>query len=224
MKKLMMFAAAMTIVGGAFADCGETATNNCALVYDVTVSLKTTLPKSGSVTTSVSCSDVTGVICYRVPGTMALKGFYTACACDCDSFLGGTLTLWNPKAKALATEGLMNWTVFNLIGKTETDIEALWSMVDATDGTGLSGAGFGKWDAKADRVSSISGDVVGKLLPPECQVSGCPAAVAFPCSETQEDSIGFTIAYGTWSMKYNATQSKKLATTGDGSLSWPSYL
>ena len=227
MKKLMMFAAAMTIVGGAFADCGDTVvvTNNCSLVYDVKISAKTTVGKflAGSVI-SGSCGDASTneAVCYRVIGSVSLKGFYTACDCDCaTSFMQPDVTLWNPKAKVYVSVTSWDWDVLNVIGKKNTEVEGAFKLTlsDAE----LYGAGFGKWDSKNARVTSISGNIVGTGAAPECETGNCDAAIAYPCGEAEYSSKFDTVASGTWSLKYNKSLSKKLADEGDTALPYPNY-
>ena len=55
MKTLMLFAAALMVVGGAFAQCSDPVVSNCSLVYDFKASLKTTKGKYG-----ISYSDCHG--------------------------------------------------------------------------------------------------------------------------------------------------------------------
>ena len=70
MKKLMMIAAAMTIAGGAFASsCTPVEESECAPVYKVKISLKTTDAKSGS--SKDGCAE----LCYRKKGKMNLQGY-----------------------------------------------------------------------------------------------------------------------------------------------------
>ncbi len=229
MKKLMMFAAAMTIVGGAFAQCADipVVTNNCALVYDVKLSVKTTVPKAiaGS-TINVPCADEETVaeVCYRTPGSLTLKGYLQACACDCESFLAATLTLWDTHAKAYVTVDSFAWDFLNVIGKKNTEAEGAWTM-EIAGGT-LYGAGFGKWDGKATpaRLSSMSGNFAGSVSAPQCDSEiTCDAAIAYPCGNFDQGSSTLeTAAYGTWSIKYNKSLSKKEAAGEE--LPFPNYL
>jgi len=226
MKKLMMFAAAMTIVGGAFAECNSnpTVTNNCALVYDVKITAKTTVGKylSGSVIATSGCSSTTNpATCYRVLGSVSLKGYYTSCSCDCEGFLDPTVVLWNPKAKVQILVGGWSWTLFNRIGKKSTDVEGFFTA-GLESGT-LFGAGFGKWDSKYDRLTSISGNIVGYGTAPECATGNCDASVAYPCGVT-EGVEAPTAASGTWSLKYNKKQSANLAAGNIENLDLPDYV
>lgn len=82
-------------------------------------------------------------------------------------------------------------------------------------------AGQGQWDVNNDRISSINGDIVGIIAPPECDVccgqSG--AAICFICDpvalddyldyeiDPDYDIVPDTAAFGTWSLRYNARKS-----------------
>lgn len=232
MKKLMMFAAAMTIVGGAYAQCGEPLpVGECALVYDIKISLKTTKANEGSAQ-QIPCGEEIGALCYRTVSSVTWKGFLSACGCDCVSFQDADVYIWNDKTEEYITDVLgakIDWQVLNLIGKKGTDVEAFW--VAGGNDTGatieempaiLVAAGFGKWDADEYRVSSISGNIVAKLPPPQCAGVLCADATAEPCSELDQDNqTYYTVGSGTWSMKYNKKASQKSADTGD--LPWPKW-
>jgi hypothetical protein len=226
MKKLMMFAAAMTIVGGAFAACGdpeETPEGNCAQAYDVKLSVKTTVPAAlGGYTISANCGDSTNVAatCYRKVGKQSLVGLIYTCDCECDAILSGTFYLWNKKAKVYEVDaGTVAFDFIQLIGKKQADAEVAWQIVP--DGTGTLGAGtlyasgFGKWDSKNDLLKSASGNFAGIIDPPICDDAlSCDAAIAFVCTDLSAGDSGLsTVAFGTWSIKYSSSKSKKIAIT-----------
>lgn len=217
MKKLMMFAAAMTIVGGAYASsCGDCTDDcSCSLVYDFKASLKTTLPKDAS----TSCSE----LCYRKCGSVSLKGYFYLCgSCTCDSFAQMLFVAIDKKSKDFVVgsseEGVApTWTILNHIGKKDSNIEALWS-IEGNDGWTWTAAGCGTFDLKNDRVKSISGSLVGQKDAPACAAAACEdsgsVAVAYPLC-TVDATTDATIVYGTWSMKYNSGKSKKGCTCSD---------
>ncbi len=225
MKKLMMFAAAMTIVGGAFAQCGEEPTAACALVYDVKISLKTTVgkEKAGS---DVPCGEDIGAICYRVKGSVAWKGFLSSCDCSCDGFQAAELWLFNDKAQEIVAAGeTLDWVVFNYFGKKNTDVEGFWQLEGET--ASLYAAGFGTSD-KDGLLKSMNGNIVATLPAPECVLGDvCGAAVAYPCGMDNSVTNGLidltpdTVGYGTWSVKYNKSASQKSA--DNGYLPWPKW-
>jgi len=236
MKKLMMFAAAMTIVGGAFAQCGdpEIPEVNCALVYDVKASVKTTVGDSkAGYTVASNCGDSTNIAaatCFRKIGKKTLQGFLFTCDCECDAIESADMYLWNKKEKVFES-GSMSWDFINIIGKKQKDVEGSWKIT--LDGTGslgagtIYGAGFGKWDSKKEIVKSLSGNFAGYLEAPECDDElSCDAAAAYVCTDllTPDSSLD-TAAFGTWSIKYSSSKSKKLAADASAYIDWlPDYL
>ena len=209
MKKLMMFAAAMTIVGGAYAACTlPTASNECALVYSVKVSAKTTVSK-----TKVDCDE----ICYRSKGSISLSGYLYVCSCACEDFMSSSLLWLEDKKGDEVYEGPMAWAFLNRIGKNTDDAEAFWLAgleSDAQSEITLYGAGFGKFDSKAGFLKSMSGNVVGLKSAPlcatACEITGI--AVAFPACDFEADPTVPTVVFGTFSLNYNKKLSEKYYT------------
>jgi hypothetical protein len=73
--------------------------------------------------------------------------------------------------------------------------------------------GQGKWNAKCNRIDSISGNIVGFLPGPKCE-SCCSASAPAICFECDGNGNIVsptydlpTVAFGTWSIKYNAKKS-----------------
>lgn len=66
--------------------------------------------------------------------------------------------------------------------------------------------------SQKDGIASISGNVVGILVAPECEYccSDNQAAVAFRCDDNPGDVNLTTAAFGTFSLKYNAKATKAL--------------
>ncbi len=219
MKKLLMFAAAMTIVGGAYAQDGcnpgdeDYGTTYCALVYNVSASLKTTIARSLNPTV---CD---AAVCYRDVGSMRVKGYLYICACDCEgeAFQNAVLTAWDSKGNVVAFENLIEWPILHRIGRTAQKVEALGNLeVGETDGFVL--AGFGQYDNRNDRVSSISGLMIGVIEGPQCEVANLcepsdytPAVPVDLCFDIALTDVTETIAYGTFSIKYNSVASRRYA-------------
>ena len=216
MKKLMMFAAAMTIVGGAYAaDClrPDEEEKDCALVYNFKASLKTT---AGAVTKGSAydpelCDRVSSAACYRKPGRLNWTGVLYVCGCDCTAFSEASLDIWNKKAGAFATVDT-EWSILNLLGSKGRGVEVLWSAGSDGDDFALTMAGFGKFDnrKKALHIKSLSGTAVGSKIAPECEKDLCIQAIALIC----EDGVWTgdadpqveqppTVLAGTWALKYN---------------------
>jgi hypothetical protein len=207
MKKLMMFAAAMTIVGGAYAsDCDVSK----SLVYAFKASVKTTFAKDQAAT------DCDAAVCYRKCGSATLKGYLWYCgADDCTALAGLQFVAQETKGHSYvfgsADAGVTpTWTILNQIGKVDKNVEALWSAEDTDSGWSFTAAGCGKYDTKNARISSISGDLVGMGPGPSCELT-CDATsastVTLLCDVTTDDAN--TIVYGSWSIKYNSKYSKE---------------
>ncbi len=239
MKRLVMIVAAMTIVGGVYAqdccdDCG------CALVYDFKATLKTGAARS--------LKDACSPQCLRTCSKLSLVGYFFNCEdCDCDAFKAMTFTAVNKKSRTYYFDAVTpDWTLLNQMGRRNTEIEALWTasgeLVNLSDcdenETGrsikLTFAGCGKIRRSSNCgvdgiISSISGMVVGSGTGPYCAGS-CNA-----CGDTTSDTISLvyplceteladsdTVYYGTWAMRYNAKKSKKGCNPcGDGEAPYP---
>lgn len=219
MRKLVIMAAAL-VAASSFAQCvpgEEPEEKDCAQVYNVTISVKTTVAKSGSLTTDNGpClpSDTTN-LCYRVKGSKSFKGYYWQCECGCDLFEDNVLDLFNKKTDAFEVyNGTIDWELLQRFGKKNTDVEAAASFEGDTAEFYL--MGFGKYDAKKYRVSSISGNVQAFFVAPYCEELCTPGsyAVAYDLC-TLEPILTDTIGTGTFSIKYNSSASKKLAVVPD---------
>lgn len=212
MKKLMMFAAAMTIVGGAYAACTlPVVSNDCALVYSMKVSLKGTTSK-----VKVDCDEV----CYRVKGSKSLKGYLYVCSCACEDFMD-TASLWLQDKKYDAVlEGPISWMFLNRFGKSESDAEGFWSasLENSVDSESdafmyaiLYGAGFGKFDSDNGLLKNMSGNVVGYQAAPFCE-KDCELgsyAIAYPACDWEETDEVPSAVYGTWSISLDKKASEK---------------
>ena len=223
MKKLMMFAAAMTIVGGAYAaDCErEEEDRDCALVYDFKASLKTTsgsYSTLGNVFDPDTCDRGTVTACFRKPGKLNWGGVLYVCECGCEGFQTALLDVWNKKAKTIDAGLAPEWEILNLLGKKGQAVEALWSV----EGTGweLRMGGFGKYDgrARALRIKSLSGYAVGSSIAPVCELQ-CLDALAMVCDAEgwiiDADDVPDTVLVGTWALRYNKKASARYAATGE---------
>jgi len=215
----MMLAAALALTVGAYAKantCGDyTPEYACALWYDVTIKVKTTGAKFKTVKT---CDDPDD-ICYRVTTSKTFKGIYVTCDCDCESFIGASLYLWNTKEKLIyafneATEMKM-WRIGSPKMKKDeagTEVEAEWISAGYF---AFTAQGFGKGTILSDyefRVKKISGGLVGVLPGPVCypKCKDEALAIIWDCGGTPGEEEA-TVAFGTWNMKLNAAKSKELA-------------
>jgi len=232
MKKLMMFAAAMTIVGGAYAqsECAmPELLDECALVYNVKMNLKTVSGKkaSGSTYNAETCELDPYVDCIRFPRfPYGVVGYYVMCECDCDNFFDGEFYLWNAKLKSvLEVSDFGGFT--HVLGKKNT-AEILWEM-EASDTVlgdmNLSGAGFGTFSTSKRLYSGFSGAVVGTLDQPIC-IGDCAEAIYWDCSTLTaagEYSDDDSIIYGTFAFKVNPNASKSYLLYGMAKANLPSW-
>lgn len=212
-----------------------------AEVYDVAVSLKTTKCVCKNITTvekdECNRNETTQCVAWREVTSKKVNGVLWSCAITCSVDIGdketslaldpvwwdynpsaadslGTQFFWIKKDKIILAENDL-WTTkwIARIGKKMNKIEAF-----GTFGDGLNWAGFGTWDAKNVRVSKISGGIAGCWgAPYDCSskdenkqyTEDCPAYKL--CDDVEVDDYTKTAAYGTFSLKFNASKSRKLA-------------
>lgn len=191
MKKLVVMAVVLAASIGVYAQDG----------YNFSASVKTTGAENK--VRKLECYSSTN--CYRVIKSEKLTGelYMTDCTTT-------TLFLENKKTDELYfDDDAVTFDILNVIGAKEKDVEMAF-MVDDTAGANLGYAawfqGFGKLD-KNDDLSSASGSVLMFKLPKVCTVkcvlTTTPATYDNVCSLNGQYSA-MTIAYGTWSMKYNS--------------------
>lgn len=176
----------------------------------------------------------------RVPGSLALVGYSYLCDAECYTIQTG---LMNPtKAQYYATKPLKSLItpyrgqnfiktvdVANVIGKSKSQYELAgeaefnFPANDIGQVYKLRFAGFGSYDKKNQRVSSVSGSFAGTQTVPRYPKAyngvRCPAAGYWDCCSLlyANGSEGAdSVAYGNWSMKYNAAASKQLSKNKSG--------
>jgi len=169
----------------------------------------------------------------RVPGSLALIGYTYICDLECVNF---AQQLLNPtKAQYYATAPwkstiipyrgrnfVTGIDVSHVIGKSKTQYELAGTATFTFDNSAdlaetfvLTFAGFGSFDKKNHRVTSVSGNFAGTQTPPrygkKLNNVACPPADYWTC-----DTLAYagapmdpSVAYGTWSIKYNASATKK---------------
>ena len=251
MKKLM-FVAALAASTAAFADCAPDPVPGpaayCAQVYSVKMSVKTT---KGVVTTTKTVSD--GNICnpgeipgtclvYRTKDSTTFTGYIADCDCSCGllATVGSEATVvWDSKRKAPMAGAAFTTTFLNVMGKKQTEAEWAWTFAGTADygenrtqAYSLTGAGYGKYDTKNDRYTSFSGNFAGtatasydlKAKVTETVTCACDPSVVAKCDDLGTLTADDTVAYGTWSVKYNASLSKKFASKKWAAVKLPSYV
>jgi len=219
MKKLMITAATAAMIGGAFAD-GQ--------VYEMTMNVKTTEAKSGTVYVQEGCYSSQS---YRKQTSLKIAGLFWGCNCStiaetADLAQDKGVFFWNATKKAAfydqeADEYIQpafEWKLLNRIGQKACDVEGVWELTygDAY----LYGAGFGKANGYEDSayVTSMCGNFAGTMNPGNaCKRCEEVAADAWPLCECGEQDEDLTAAYGTWSLKFNSSAAKKFANSSDWS-------
>ena len=225
MKKLMMFAAAMTIVGGAYAQCSDPdpIDSDCMLTYNVKMNLKTVSGKAYKGTVSNPCADDMPVsACIRFPKVgLALDGYLFVCGCDCDDLADTEdcfIFLGNKKLQTTLNVDEFGFDFVHILGNGKS-AEASWALY--TDGDfkeligplQMIGTGFGTFNPKLNNgvFTSFSGATVGWIMEPICILSkDCDVADYYLCDGTLENEDP-SILYGTWAMKLNTKFSGRKA-------------
>lgn len=216
MKKLTVMAVVALSMVGAFAASEY-------MVYDFQAVAKTTKAK-GKVTTS--CGDE-----YIYRGATAkqkIRGVIAGCGCgsilangSCDNAL---VLLWNETTKQQITNYTFSTWVVQRIGKNGEQAEHIAEI--ECDGFKITLCGLGTY--KNDHVS-VSGNFAGAAVAPYYTTKGsCNACsvvedstdqtvAAAPCEDgvcTTADNSDVTPFGGTYTLKYNASKSKKVSKNG----------
>jgi len=226
MKKLMMFAAAMTIVGGAYAQCGDPdpIDRDCMLTYNVKMNLRTVTGRAlKHVTAPDLCGEgtVTGG-CVRFPKVaLTLEGYLFVCGCECDMLEEADETwlfLGNKKLQTTLQLGSFEFEFLHILGNGKS-AEAAWTLEVDDDNKGLigpfdlTGTGFGTFNTKQNLYTAFSGGTVGYLYVPQCIAPGaqsCETAGYWICDGSFEFEDA-SVIYGTWGMKLNTKLSGYVA-------------
>jgi len=235
MKKLMIVAA-LAATAGAYADSGSCAPKekeeNVALVYQVKMTVKTTKGTTDRANKSSTCNpESEGVL--RVKDSTKFEGWIYDCDV-CNAVETGTVAMWDSKRKAPFTSAAFGTTFLNVIGKSKKDAEWAW-VFEGTVKYGksdnaveqtytLTGAGYGKYDKKNDFYKSFSGYFAGTATASyDLKSENCDPSQVWKCDNLEELTDSDTVAFGTWSVKYSKSASKKYQKGGAKSLKHPSY-
>lgn len=218
MKKIVTTLAAAVLAVSAFAQCSYVApaeqTTADAWAYKWTFTGKTTKA------VSITCSGEKYVV--RTPSSLKLQGYAFYCSPSCGDFekLECDEVFWATKPfKQLFTkeDGGLNFEVANIIGKKGDKFETAGTLVLGDTYT-LTFAGFGKYDKKNTRPSTIRGNFAGIAAAPSLTV-GEATACSNPlsqvstvweccgCPTTEADSV----AFGKFKVKYAKSYAKKYA-------------
>ena len=216
MKKLM-FVAVAVLAAAAYADCGKEPVpqGECAEVYNVVMSLKTTVCKCKALTTktAVPCGKETSTECvaWREVASKKVEGVIWSCGCTCIDYAGASIEdpdgqlFWIAKDKIILNDEIEIDHLYR-IGKKNEKVEF------AANYGALRLAGTGSFDAKNMKVKSVSGSVAGLWL---AQYDCADETLSSYCPNygicDLDLGVDETVAYGTFTIKYNASTSKKFA-------------
>lgn len=198
-----------------------------ASVCELQLVVSTTTTGEATVKESTNFCGVEGKIAYRRPSKMKIKAVVWGDECE----MTQGAVVWNETLKVqYAPDSEFTWEFLNRIGKDGKDAEGLWNaelMYDTGDHAAhLYGGGSGK--VKGDGQVSLSGNFAGYMHAGQIVESKTVRTCSY-CGEVSvsvrealawgicdcSESDDRTVAHGTWTMKYNATASKKYAKTGD---------
>lgn len=206
MKNLVLFAVVAFLSSAAFAG---------AQVYEMTITLKSTVAASGKITPVVCDTPVQEVDLYRKQSTVKIKGLFWGC--DCETIAEPTFVtsaeatygyvFWNETSRKVIEDAFV-WHVLNRIDKKLKKAEGAWT-IGGTDGeTFLAGSGFGtvkddvsKSTCTIDSVilTPMSGSVAGWLALPSTIVKKGTAEDCKKCEVVEGTDDVIAVAPG-WSL------------------------
>ena len=219
MKKLMIAAAVAAMIASVKAACidpEEPEDPNCAMVYKYSASLKTLVSKAKTTKIKYECEDPqTLSACYLISGTIKLAGVLASCECDCG--LSDTEQIfWNTSTKTCVAGEIAfsdsDIRFGSYMSNKATKIATMYQFA-SDDGYTLAAAGFGTFDYKKGLVKSLSGYIVGTVPAPLCSAKCAEpeAAYGFALCDDLAVQPETVPAYGSWSIKYDSSASKKHA-------------
>lgn len=178
-------------------------------------------------------------VAFRKQATQKIAGVFWGCECPTIANpawrrfsngrnLGGYV-FWNQTSGSpfVIPNTWFSWSLLNRITDSFKTVEGVWNLYNNVDpqACAYTGAGFGTASVAKDAcravVNKISGSFAGYRMPGSddlvggceyCAIGGC-AVIPFcaPCSPMGVNAAELTAAYGTWSIKFNASASAKLA-------------
>lgn len=219
MKKLFCAGFAVLALAGVAADSERE-----AQVYDLTISVKTTVAKSGKLSPKSNkfLLDEETVV-YRAQGTQKWKGLVWGCDCnalagkwqvvDADAGSVAGCVIWNnAKPNGVLFIDDVNWRLLNAIDKKGDKCEGAWTIGNMDDDSEafLAFAGFGSLyidysaapceDPEVNCTSylkSMSGNVAGWMPAPSITTAGRAGSCTF-CGEYDPGEESTTDAATAW--------------------------
>lgn len=220
MKKLMIAAAAVAMVGGAFAEVNP-CTEPCPFGYQIKIYLKTT--DAGSLSNKTDCTE----LCLRKPAVKRFAGFIygttgeetVTCGeggCECNDWSAAELVMWNYDTKAEAVPATAKLALLDRIYNGDTTTAEICFTLDkmAYAGFGRVAKRNGKWTLKY-----ASGFGAG-MLAQKCTT--CTEMTCGECTGTEDADVKvwaicasesaaptlcapYTAAYGKWTIDWSST-------------------
>ena len=236
MKKLMIAALAVAAVSAYANDCApaEIVPVTPTLVYQFKASVKTTKGVTGTTTVNTGTACAPGSETYstvlRAKDTTAWAGWIYDCDATCDTIKNGTFLAWDSKRKGPIVGAALEWELLQIL-KGGSVAEAKWDLTGTvaydetrTQEIKVTGAGFGTYAAKKGYYTSFSGYFAGTMGASYdlTKKTTCEPSQVVECTDLTALVDKDTIAYGTWSIKYNASASKKFGK--NGALTIPAYV
>ena len=245
MKKLMIAAAAAAMVGGAYATpCTpeDTPAGDCASVYSFKLNVKTTKGvtlKGGTVGSGSQCTPGTPSSCtvIREKDSTVIQGYIYDCSCGCGVISTGSVVAWDSKRKAKVEDPAFTTAFINVMGKKASLAEWAWTFAGTaqydetrSQAYALTGAGYGSFSKGMYR--SFSGNFAGKVeasydlktkkgSDDSATSCACDPSQVWACDALNDLTAADTVAFGTWTAKYDASASKKYL--ANGFLNVPAY-
>ena len=180
----------------------------------------------------VTCGEVV-----RVPGSLAIVAYSYICDKECYDLDSALITPHasqyygtKPLKSQLYTDSFVqSIDVAHVIGKKANQYElagtVAFNFTDIGQKYTLVFAGFGSYDAKNRRMNSVSGNFAGLQDVPRyaktftCNgvTTRCPVADWYDCCTLGYAGLPaeYSVAYGSWSVKYNSSATKKLMANRD---------
>ena len=220
----------------------ETVVTNAA-VYAWKFTGKTTVGKLIRTTTTThygsncqisSTSNSVTECAIRIPGSLAIQGYVYYCDNCCDAFASGTSAASVEATKSfymtkpfkdVFSEAEIAIDLAHVIGTKATQYEtkgvATFKATEPDIKYTLTFAGLGSFNKNLKVATSVSGNFAGTVVSPRYVARGVcleadywlcadlPATMTYACAVTDP-----SVAYGTWSVRYNASASKKYRNSG----------
>lgn len=242
MKKILLSTLVAASMGVIANDCtpADPVVTEPTLVYSVKMTVKTTKGLIGTATTDSSTVCTPGEVTttatvIRLPDSTKFDGYIYDCTATCRTIADGSAVVWDSKRKAQLDGAAFTTTFINVIGKKQADAEWAWTFAGTatydetrSQAYALTGAGLGKYSKAKGYYTSFSGNFAGTtgasydLSKTASKLHVCDPSQVWQCDALDTLVDSDTVAYGTWTAKYNASASKKFASKGI--LSVPSYV